>query len=170
MSKSNIGRVFRKKNKYLRPRYWGSGLVLAGLTVAAGLGAFTPTYAPAEEADITVYKSSTCGCCAKWVNHLKDNGFSVEVRNRKNLQPIKDEYGIEKEYQSCHTAVIDGYVVEGHVPVTDIKRMLTERPDIKGLAVPGMPMGSPGMEGPRKDKYSVLSLDKTGTTAVYNRY
>jgi hypothetical protein len=119
---------------------------------------------------ITVYKSPTCGCCNKWVTHLQDNGFEVEAINRKDMNGIKSEAGIPHQLASCHTAIIDGYVIEGHVPAANIKRLLKERPDVAGLAVPGMPMGSPGMEGKRQDKYDVLTFTRSGDTAIFSRY
>ena len=121
----------------------------------------------AEAADVVVYKSPTCGCCSKWVDHMRDSGFSVEVHDRRNMSPIKSEMGIPRHLQSCHTAMVGGYVIEGHVPASEIVRMLRQKPSIKGLAVPGMPMGSPGMEGPRSDPYDVLSIQHDGKTRVF---
>lgn len=119
---------------------------------------------------VTVYKSPTCGCCGKWIEHLQSNGFVVDAQNRNDLDSIKRELGIESRFQACHTARIGNYVVEGHVPAADIKRMLTEKPDIAGLAVPGMPMGSPGMEGARKDNYDVLAIKHGASPTVYNSH
>jgi len=120
-------------------------------------------------ADIVVYKSPTCGCCGKWVKHMEDAGFSVDVENVRDLAPIKRELGVPGRMQSCHTAKVGDYIVEGHVPADLVKRMLDEKPDIRGLAVPGMPMGSPGMEGPRKDPYNVMAVGNDGRTSVYAR-
>ena len=120
--------------------------------------------------EIMVYKSPTCGCCNKWVKHLEENGFKVKTQDMKKVETIKDQLGIKGNFRSCHTAKINGYFVEGHVPAKDIKRMLREKPDIKGLAVPGMPMGSPGMEGHRKDRYSVIAIDKGDSYKVYSTY
>ena len=122
-----------------------------------------------EKQNITVYKSATCGCCKGWVSHLEDNGFAVKTHDMKDMSQIKKMAGITPKLSSCHTAMIDGYVIEGHVPASDIKRLLKERPDIKGLTAAGMPLGSPGMEMPdgRKDAYKVLSIDKEGKTAVF---
>jgi len=137
------------------------GVLMGGvaLMVSQGAGA----------ADIVVYKSPTCGCCTKWVEHLEGAGFSVDVENHRDLSPIKAEHGVPRRMQSCHTAKVGDYTVEGHVPADVIQRMLDEKPDIKGLAVPGMPMGSPGMEGPRKDDYDVLAIGNDGRTTVYAR-
>ncbi len=122
---------------------------------------------PANAADVVVYKSPTCGCCKNWVSHLQENGFSVEVHERRNMSPIKTELGVPRQLQSCHTAKVGGYVVEGHVPADVITRLLKEKPPVKGLAVPGMPMGSPGMEGPRKDAYDVVTFQENGKTTVF---
>ena len=111
-----------------------------------------------------VYKSPTCGCCGAWVDHMKDNGYQVVVHEQQNLQSIKEKAGILPGQGSCHTAFIGDYVIEGHVPASDVDRLLAERPDAKGLTVPGMPVGSPGMEmGDRKDAYDVLLFDEDGT-------
>lgn len=136
-----------------------AALVLAGL----GLGAWTMSEPKqAEAAPMVVYKSPTCGCCGAWVDHVRENGFEVEVKEVFDLEPIKAAAGVPGQMESCHTAMIDGYVVEGHVPAEDIKRLLSEKPDVKGIAVPGMPIGSPGMEmGDQKEPYvSVLFGDK----------
>jgi hypothetical protein len=105
-----------------------------------------------------------------WIDHLRVNGFSVEPINVQNPDNYRQRLGIPKELTSCHTAEVGNYVISGHVPAEDIKRLLDERPDAKGLAVGGMPMGSPGMEGPRKDPYDVLLLKKDGTTSIFRSY
>jgi hypothetical protein len=119
---------------------------------------------------ISVYKSPTCGCCNDWVDHLKDNGFEVKTYDSNNMGDIKQRLGVTPQLASCHTAMVDGYVLEGHVPAKDIKRLLEQRPKVTGLTVPGMPMGSPGMEGNRVDKYDVLTFDKAKNTEVFSRY
>lgn len=124
----------------------------------------------AAEPEITVYKSPTCGCCTKWVDHLKEKGFEVESVDVRDLNRIKVMAEVNPELASCHTAVVDGYVIEGHVPADDIKRLLMERPEVKGLTVPGMPHGSPGMETGRQDPYQVLTFDADGNTGVFARY
>ncbi|HYQ72976.1 MAG TPA: DUF411 domain-containing protein [Gammaproteobacteria bacterium] len=134
------------------------------------MGALSETGETAELESITVYKSPTCGCCTKWVRHLQDNGFEVEAINRSDMSVVKSEAGVPRQLASCHTAVIGGYVIEGHVPAPDIKRLLEERPDVAGLTVPGMPMGSPGMEGHRQDKYEVLTFTRSGDTTTFSRY
>lgn len=118
---------------------------------------------------VTVYKSPTCGCCKKWVTHLEENGFTVKTHEMHNVTPKKIEYGITPQMASCHTAVVNGYVIEGHVPAKDVKRLLKTRPaNILGLSVPGMPIGSPGMEqGNRKDPYDVIAIHKNGDKTVF---
>jgi len=123
-----------------------------------------------ELESITVYKSPTCGCCTKWIKYLQANGFKVEAIDLQDMSAVKVEAGISRQLASCHTAKVGGYVVEGHVPADDIKRLLKERPDVVGLTVPGMPMGSPGMEGHREDNYDVLTFTRTGETSVFSRY
>jgi hypothetical protein len=124
---------------------------------------------PAASA-MTVYKSPTCGCCAKWVDHMRANGFTVTVQDMPDVQPIKAKHGVPSSLTSCHTGIIGGYVVEGHIPAATVKKLLVERPAIAGIAVPGMPMGSPGMEGPaniRPRPYDVMTFDKKGATKVF---
>ncbi len=119
---------------------------------------------------VTVYKSPTCGCCTGWINYLRDNNFEVEAYDVQNLDPIKEQYGVDHHLQSCHTALVDGYVVEGHVPVDDIRRLLKEKPDIKGLTAPGMPPLSPGMASLTPKNYDVLSFDEDGKVEVFSEY
>ena len=118
---------------------------------------------------VTVYKSPNCGCCKKWISHLENNGFTVKSHDVRSVTPKKLEFGITPQLASCHTAVVNGYVIEGHVPANDIKRLLRNRPaNIKGLSVPGMPIGSPGMEqGNRKEPYNVIAIHKDGKNSVY---
>lgn len=144
-----------------RRAFWGGSLV----AILGVLGLLVTQQSVA--ADIVVYKSPTCGCCGKWVKHMEESGFSVDVENRRDLTPIKREFGVPGRMQSCHTARVGNYIVEGHVPADLVERMLQENPDIKGLAVPGMPMGSPGMEGPRKDPYDVLAIGNDGRIRIY---
>ena len=114
-----------------------------------------------------VYKTPTCGCCNLWVDHLREAGFEVDARNLNDIIPVKIDAGVPPRMSSCHTALIDGYVVEGHIPAEHVKRLLEERPDIVGIAVPGMPIGSPGMEGLGARPYQVLSWDRQGNVEVY---
>jgi len=124
-------------------------------------------------ADIKVFKTPTCGCCSDWVTHLEDNGFQVEAVDvsHQQLNAIKQTAGLSRELASCHTGFIDGYVVEGHVPADDIRKLLELRPAVTGLSVPGMPIGSPGMEmGDRLDPFHVVSFDEAGNTEVFSSY
>ena len=117
---------------------------------------------------LEVYKSPTCGCCGDWVDHMKENGYTVEVHDTDNMQAIKEKAGILPGGGSCHTAFIDGYVIEGHVPASDIQRLLDERPSARGLTVPGMPMSSPGMGGPGAgDTFDTLLVGSDGSTSVF---
>ena len=121
---------------------------------------------------VVVHKNASCGCCLLWVEHMQQAGFDVEVRNVENLAPVKARVGIPAGKDSCHTAEVDGYFVEGHVPAEDVKRLLAGRPDAKGIAVPGMPLGSPGMEVPdgRVQPYTVELVSADGTTSAFARH
>jgi hypothetical protein len=127
--------------------------------------------ADAEESPlaIKVYKDPFCGCCGAWIEHIKANGFAPEVDSSRDLTFVHKELGVPDEVTSCHVGTIDGYFIEGHVPAADIKRLLLERLDARGLAVPGMPIGSPGMEveGQPPEAYDVLLVAKDGTTTVF---
>ncbi|MDJ0851375.1 MAG: DUF411 domain-containing protein [Myxococcota bacterium] len=123
-----------------------------------------------EPVQVQVYKSPTCGCCGKWIDHLEANGFEVEARDVKHVAPIKRAHGVPVKLASCHTALVEGYVIEGHVPAEDVVRLLAERPAVAGLAVPDMPIGSPGMEGPNPEPYRVFSFDGQGRTEVYSSH
>ncbi|MGB6906542.1 MAG: DUF411 domain-containing protein [Methyloceanibacter sp.] len=132
-----------------------------------------PAAADSSTPPIEVWKSATCECCVNWVKHLEANGFEVKVNgaNSGTLAALKRQAGIPDKLASCHTAKIDGYVVEGHVPGPDIKRLVAERPEAVGLAVPGMPIGSPGMEqGAVTEPYDVLLVKKDGTTEVFAKH
>ncbi|MGB2931519.1 MAG: DUF411 domain-containing protein [Methyloceanibacter sp.] len=132
-----------------------------------------PAAADSSTPPIEVWKSATCECCVNWVKHLEANGFEVKVNgaNSGTLAALKRQAGIPDKLASCHTAKIDGYVVEGHVPGPDIKRLVAERPEAIGLAVPGMPIGSPGMEqGAVTEPYDVLLVKKDGTTEVFAKH
>ena len=122
--------------------------------------------------EMAVYKDAACGCCSQWVEHVKAYGFPATATNVDDLDAVKAKYNVPRGAQSCHTAIVDGYVIEGHVPAADIQKLLKERPAIAGLAVPAMPVGSPGMEVPgiQPQPYDVLALHKDGTTAVFSSY
>ena len=140
-----------------------------GMLVAATL----PTIAGAAKAPvITVYKTPSCGCCHDWVAHLQKNGFEVVAHDVPDTSPYRSKFGVPNELGSCHTGVIDGYALEGHVPAAEIKRLLAEKPKARGLSVPGMVVGSPGMEtdGTRRDAFDVVLFDDAGTRKVYRHY
>ena len=119
---------------------------------------------------VEVYKSATCGCCTAWIDHLRANGFQVNAHDVDDPASYRAKYGVPDALGSCHTAVVDGYALEGHVPASEIRRLLAQRPKARGLSVPGMPLGSPGMEGPRADPYAVMLIGKDGSHSVYARY
>lgn len=142
-------------------------------TLLLPLLAFLPAAFAATPTRVEVWKSPTCGCCHDWIAHLQSNGFSVTTHDDGNTD-ARMRLGMPVRYGSCHTAVVDGYSIEGHVPAREIQRLLKERPRAVGLAVPAMPVGSPGMDGPayrgRKDPYDVLLVTRDGTSTVYQAY
>jgi hypothetical protein len=134
----------------------------------AGMTPKTPVHFAANAADtVVVYKTPTCGCCNDWVDHVKEHGYTVVTHDLDDLTQIKHQFGVPDGAYSCHTATVRGYTVEGHVPADLIQKMLAEKPRFRGIAVPGMPVGSPGMEGPWKQDYDVLSFDEAGNFQVY---
>ncbi len=150
----------------------GSGgirVLSASLAVAAGLIAATAGQ-PARAAEITVYKSPWCGCCEQWIDHMRARGHRVASQDFEDLDAIKKLSGVPENLQSCHTAVVAGYVIEGHVPAADVARLLAERPEARGLAVPGMPGGSAGMEGASAEPYEVLLFRSDGGARVFSRH
>ncbi len=143
--------------------------LVAGAAIAT-LTAAMPTWRRGDVApEITVYHSPTCGCCKKWVEHVKAAGFPVKSIEQEDLSGIKSELGVPAKLRSCHTAIVSGYVIEGHVPAADIKRLLTEKPKIAGLTAPGMPGSSPGMDMGH-DPYEVLTFDAKGNTTVWAKH
>ena len=152
-------------------------LTAAVLSFSAGAYAAEPASKVPSTASVEalpkvdVHKSPSCGCCGAWVEHMRKNGFEVTTHNVDNLGPIKERVGVPYGMGSCHTAEVGGYFVEGHVPAEEIKRLLAEKPKAKGLTVPRMPIGSPGMEsGDRVDPYEVHLVHEDGTTSVYAKY
>jgi len=140
--------------------------VIAAVVLAMASGA-----CPAGGAEVTVYKDPNCGCCGKWAEHLRDNGFAVHEVPTRDMGRIKQQAGVPRALGSCHTAVVEGYVIEGHVPAGDVKRLLQERPSVIGLSAPGMPQGSPGMEGPYPpERYQVMSFDEKGAIEIFERH
>ena len=160
-----------------------AGIAAVAMVVAGGLawavagnGAGSERPASADSDVVKVYKTPQCGCCTDWVDYIRDEGFSVEYKDvtHEELNAMKQEAGVSRDLASCHTAFVGGYVVEGHVPAADIRRLLDERPDdVDGIAVPGMPIGSPGMEmGGRKDPYDVVTFsggERVGTFSSYHQ-
>lgn len=138
--------------------------LLLGLLIAAG-GA-----AAQSATRVEVYKSPYCGCCEKWVQHLKKNGFDVVARDINDVPAARQALGMPERYGSCHTAKVGGYVVEGHVPAEDIRRLLKEKPKAVGLAAPGMPQGSPGMETARPQPYDTLLVQADGGATVFAKH
>ncbi len=125
----------------------------------------------AHAATMTVYKSPACGCCAKWVEHVEKHGFTVKTVPTEDMAAVKARLGVPDTLASCHTTTVDGYVVEGHVPAADIKRLLKQKPRAKGIAVAGMPMGAPGMEhGTHREPYSTMLIAKNGKATVFARH
>lgn len=145
----------------------GAGFFALALTTGAAIPAVNATPKPPT---ITVYKDPGCGCCKSWIAHLVEHRYRVDARDTRDMAGVKRTLGVPDGIAACHTAVVGGYLIEGHVPAADIARLLAKRPKIAGLAVPGMPMGAPGMEGPRKEHYQVLSFDKNGKTGVFASY
>jgi hypothetical protein len=146
----------------MRHNYFAKVLLAVSLLASSSMAA--------AATKIDVYKTKTCGCCGKWVEHLKANGFDVTVHDVPSTAEYRQKYGVPEKLLSCHTAVVGGYAVEGHVPAKDIQRLLQTHPKGKGIAAPGMPAGSPGMEGPRSDAYSVLLFDEQGNTTEFQKY
>lgn len=121
---------------------------------------------------ITIYKSSSCICCAKWVDHVRANGFAPTIHDEENMDAIKDELGVPQGVRSCHTALVEKYLIEGHVPAADIRRLLGDKGKVAGLAVPGMPSGTPGMAPPGATiaGFDVVAFSSDGTTRTFGRY
>ena len=148
--------------------------VMRTLTAGAFATGFAGVaFAADEKIHVDVWKSPTCGCCNDWITHLEENGFSVVAHDDGNADK-RNEVGMPVRFGSCHTAVVEGYAVEGHVPAREIHRMLQEKPDAVGISVPAMPRGSPGMDGPVyggiKDPYDVILVHRDGTASVFQSY
>ncbi len=149
-------------------------LSLAALAITAfGIGVAAQQKPVSSRTPIVVYKTPTCGCCTLWVEHMRQNGFQAEVHDVSSAQvrAVSQAAGLKDEGTSCHTAKVGNYIVEGHVPASDVQRMLKEKPAIAGIAAPGMPMGSPGMEqGGAKEAYDVVAFTKDGKTSVFAKH
>lgn len=145
--------------------------LLWGVAGLAAVAVTRPAWAAAPLPTVEVFKSPYCGCCGAWVDHMKAAGFAVKVTEVQDTNASRKRLGMPEQYGSCHTATVAGYLLEGHVPAGDVKRLLAARPAAIGLAVPGMPLGSPGMEqGDRKDAFKVLLVDKAGRASAYASY
>ncbi|CAM3781135.1 DUF411 domain-containing protein [Vreelandella rituensis] len=151
-----------------RKRMAVTATILAGLAAGAAMMMTLGAGQAMAEPVVTVHSDPNCGCCSGHVEHMKASGFDVEHIKTDDMRSIKREHGITSNLASCHTSTVDGYVIEGHVPASDIRKLLETRPDVAGIAAPGMPSGSPGMENGRVDTYSVLSWKEiSGPTEVF---
>lgn len=150
-----------KRRTLLQAALIGAALPLASIGLRA-----------AGKPQITVYKTPGCSCCREWIVHLEKNGFAVVANDVPGTEPYRERFGVPRSLASCHTGVIDGYAIEGHVPAEEIKRLIAEKPKARGLSVPGMPVGSPGMEvrGERRDAFDVVLFDDAGGKQVYRHY
>ncbi len=150
-----------------RRRFFKSAAALAALSALPALSAFAALAGP----EVQVFKSPSCGCCGFWVEHMRTAGFMVKVTEVNDTTAARKRLGLPDRYGSCHTATVGGYVLEGHVPAAEVKRLLASKPKAIGLAVPGMPPSAPGMDVPgRKDPYEVLLVDASGQSSVFARY
>lgn len=145
-------------------RDWLRSSLLGAATVLVGR---RPLFAAPASPVVTVYKDPGCECCGKWVKHMSSNGFVVTVRDVQNMDEVKHTMNVPSALQSCHTAVVGAYVIEGHVPADLVKKLLAEKAPVLGLAVPGMVTGSPGMEGGRAERYNIIAFERSGKTRVY---
>lgn len=144
---------------------------LAAIVTLIFLTTATAVEAAESNSSIAVYRDPSCSCCGGWMEHLAAEGLQPENIPTSDMDALKQDYGVPDSFTSCHTAVIDNYVIEGHVPIADIKRLLVEHPDIKGITVPGMPIGTPGMESEtEREPFTVFSFDDQGHTEVFNQY
>ena len=150
-----------KRRTLLQAALIGAALPLASIGLHA-----------AGKPQITVYKTPGCSCCCEWIVHLEKNGFAVVANDVPGTEPYRERFGVPRSLASCHTGVIDGYAIEGHVPAEEIKRLIAEKPKARGLSVPGMPVGSPGMEvrGERRDAFDVVLFDESGKREIYRHY
>jgi hypothetical protein len=166
--KENINMAFFTSKKWL-------GIPLLLISLAACADSTSKQHKPHVQEHsnsplITVYKSASCACCSRWVKHLEAEGFEVKAENRSDMAAIKSDLGVPTPLRSCHTAKVGDYVLEGHILASDIRRLLAERPVVQGLTVPGMPLGSPGMEHPRPQHYSTLAFQENGESSVFAQH
>lgn len=173
--------VFPSKGSFHWAKFLATGLVALILVLTScsqgpfGQNTTTQNTAAlakvAQASELTVFRSPTCGCCGKWVEHMQAFGFQIKDNITEDMEAIAGQYGVPDQLRSCHTAIANSYVIEGHIPAVEVARLLQETPDIAGIAVPGMPVGSPGMEsGDYVEPYSVLTFDEAGETAVFSEH
>lgn len=147
---------------------WSAATVAVVAAIVGGIIWMAPPPLAPDDADVVVYKTATCGCCKEWVDHLREQDLRVSVVNVRETRSVQQRFGVPATLGSCHTAKVGDYFVEGHVPADLVQQLLVEQPDnLRGIAVPGMPIGSPGMEGPNPVTYDVVSVDLEGDVAVY---
>jgi hypothetical protein len=160
-----------RRSKDLVARRFPVRWLIGGIAIALLAIVIRGVWAQAGRPEVVVYKSATCGCCNSWVEHLRARGFRVTTHDVPDLAEVRRRLNVPERFASCHTAKVDRYVVEGHVPAREIERLLAMRPRMDGLAVPGMPIGSPGMEhGPRRDPYDVVAFNAAGESSAFATY
>lgn len=160
----NSQRARRNKRNFFVSIFAAAAAVLGGVIIAGDLvGGASNLAAESEAKKITLYKNPQCSCCEGYASYLRTNGYTVLVKATHNLSLIKNQYGVPKDIEGCHTSIVDGYVVEGHVPVATLNRLLAERPDIKGISLPGMPQGSPGMTGVKSEPFKIFEISNGAT-------
>jgi hypothetical protein len=148
---------------------WIRQFAIGLITISAVLLLAAPSLADSTE--MTVYRDPSCRCCGGWIDHLAEQGFQPTEVSTAEVETLKQQYHVPDHLTSCHTAIVQGYVIEGHVPAQDIQRLLAERPDVAGITVPGMPVGTPGMEdGDRRDSFTVFSFDDQGNVTPFSQY
>lgn len=155
----------------LSRRSFVAALPFAFVACSGAVGSGSAADAAEPVPELVVYKTPTCGCCTAWIDHVRDAGFPVRIVEVDDTTPVATKYGVPGQLRSCHTAIVEGYAVEDHVPVREIRRLLAERPAIAGIAVPGMPIGSPGMEmGERRDPFTVIAFTRYGPAGAFATY
>lgn len=155
------------KKKTIILSIFGVLILVAGIYLFSNGKTSEPEQIVLGGKEVMVYKTPTCGCCRVYVSYLEKKGVKVKTEDVKDLNDIKRQYGVPTEFSSCHTSIVDGYVVEGHIPLEAIEKLLNERPNIKGIALPGMPSGTPGMPGPKNEIWNIRSFTEDGTTGTF---
>ncbi|MDT8319621.1 MAG: DUF411 domain-containing protein [Xanthomonadales bacterium] len=154
------------------PTHIFASLIIAASSFTASAVAEPPAEGQSESLpEVVVHHDPACGCCGKWMEHMRQEGFVVRSETGNDMASVKQQFHVPAPLRSCHTAVVDGYAIEGHVPAADVKRLLAEKPDVAGISVPGMPLGSPGMEyDSKRQAFDAVTFDKAGETSVFNHY